>query len=198
MNSHRTSQVIVAIASLAVAGAAIFAVAQRPPVYPDAKTAAVQASLDAQESMPSVLIDQPWGKGTFVVIGSGDPVTVRRLSLSFVAPQRGGFKVVKRASQTAARTDVTVGSLLLASSPGAEGQPAWSAAFGEIVDPAIATISVMWGDGTATQAPKNSTSYLVVRAGVHAAISVRYLDASGAERAVVPVDAPRTPGASPS
>lgn len=197
MHPSRTTQVFTAALAFAVAIAAIVVIAVRPYGDADGKTAAVNASLNAGESMPTVLIDKPWGDGLLVLVASGDAVRTRRLSLSFVIDDGRGWRVVKRAVQTADRSDVSVGSLLLATSTGGPGQPAWSAAFGELGVDGIQSVEITWNDATSTRDVRVGGSYLVVRTGAHSGISVRYLDAAGGELAVVPVDVPSaTPKAS--
>src|SRR5687768_10930262 len=74
-----------------------------------------------------VLIEEPWGDGELVLAHyeSGEE---GHLGLGFAIRRGRGWKVTAYTEQAAEPDDVTVGSLLVATSGGGRGQPAWAAA----------------------------------------------------------------------
>jgi len=140
----------------------------------------------ADAGTPRILAKQDWGKGQLVVVGYNRQ-TERKLGLAFVSHGARGWRLASYTEETTDKTDVVVGSLLVASSEGGAGQPAWSAAVGELSDPRIARVEVTWSNGQSSVGVRVNNAYLVTESGTTAAKSARYLAKDGAEIAKVPI-----------
>src|SRR5581483_11579031 len=138
-------------------------------------------------TLPIVLAKQDWGSGQFVLVGY-DKNGERKLGLAFVAHGPRGWKVGSYTEETTDKTDIVIGSLLLASSEGGAGQPAWSAAVGELGDPRVARVEVTWSNGESSVGTRAGDAYIVTEKGTTTATSARYLSKTGVEIAKVPIN----------
>jgi hypothetical protein len=180
-----------------VAGAAIAVLVAAAVVFlfviaPAGSDTAQAATLDyvsdrADDGTAKVLTQQDWGDGQLVLVAY-DRRGVRRLGLTFAAEQMRGWRVRSYTEESVEPDDVVVGSLLIASSEGGDGQPAWSAAVGELTDSRIDRVEIQWGNGDKSLGPRVDAAYLVVQRGSTTAKQARYLTEGGAEIAAVPID----------
>lgn len=141
----------------------------------------------ADTGTSKTLAQQKWGNGQLVLVGY-ERNGVRRLGLAFSSKGFGGWRVGSYTEESVEPDDVVVGSLLVASSEGGEGQPAWSAAVGELIDSRIDRVEVKWASGESGFGPRTGDAYLVVEEGTTIALEARYLSKDGAEIAKVPVE----------
>jgi hypothetical protein len=181
------------IALSALAVVVVIAVAFLFVVAPSGGETATDGTLDhvagkADTGTAEVLARQDWGDGELVLVGY-DRRGVRRLGIAFAAKQLRGWRVQSYTEEAIEPDDVVVGSLLVASSPGGEGQPAWSAAVGELLDKRIDRVEIRWTNGEKSYGSRNGDAYLVVERGETKALEARYLDDEGTEIATVPVSA---------
>lgn len=147
-----------------------------------------EAARGAHDGVSRVLIQRSWGDGRLIVTGESPKDGVRTVALAFAVDFGRGWHVYDRAQRVAGLADVTVGSLLLATSPGGAGQPSWSAAFGELGDDRIRRIEIIWADGQKTTADREGSAYMIVRRGERKATLARYISADGMEVAQVPIE----------
>lgn len=133
-----------------------------------------------------VLTQQDWGDGQLVLV-SYERQGAKRLGLAFASKQLRGWRVGAYTEESVEPDDVVVGSLLIASSDGGGGQPAWSAAVGELIDSRIDRVEIKWATGETTMAPRVNDSFLVVEEGTTNALEARFLADDGSEIAKVPV-----------
>jgi hypothetical protein len=150
------------------------------------EAAADHLSKRADRGTSEVLARRVWGDGELVLVGY-DRRGVRRLGLAFVSEQLRGWRVRSYTEEPVEPDDVVVGSLLIASSPGGDGEPSWSAAVGELLDRRIDRVQITWTDGDESIGARTGDAYLVVERGEARAREARYLDEDGAEIAKVPV-----------
>jgi hypothetical protein len=160
-------------------------------IAPSGGSSATQAALDhlegrADRGSAEVLARRDHGEGELVLLGY-DRQGVRRLGLAFASKQLRGWRVQSYTEEPVEPDDVVVGSLLVASSQGGSGQPAWSAAVGELLDRRIERVQVTWANGTRTVGARTGDAYLVVESARTRALEARYLDEDGTEIAKVPV-----------
>ena len=176
------------IVAVVVVSVAATVIVTRPVGTRDAEAAVIGELEDRAASGTTEIVDQrAWGQGRLVVGGWLDTSGARYLGLTFVIDRGRGWIVAGSTSDEVTSGDVGVGSLLVASSPGGAGQPAWSAAYGELSDDRVERVEVTWADDTMTSDDRSGDGYLIARTGVVDAREVRYLDAEGAEVARVPV-----------
>ena len=181
------NRILIAIAALVIVAGAVFFLVIAPAGTGSASTAALaRVKPKADAGSAKVLAEQDWGGGRFVLVGY-DHSGTRRLGLAFSAKGMRGWRVSAYTEKTVEADDVVVGSLLVASSNGGSGQPAWSAAVGELVDTRIDKIQVKWANGTEGLGPRTDKAYLVVSKGRTTANEVDYLANDGTEIAKVPV-----------
>jgi hypothetical protein len=140
----------------------------------------------ADHGTARVLAQTDHGRGELVLVGY-DRRGVRRLGLAFTSKQLRGWRVVSYTEEPVEPDDVVVGSLLVASSAGGAGQPAWSAAVGELLDKRVDRVQIKWANGDSTIGGRTGNAYLVIDDGQTRAVEARYLDKNGAEIAKVPV-----------
>jgi hypothetical protein len=183
------SRRVVLIGGVVAAVAAVAAVVIF--VLPSGSASASAATVDhvadrADRGSEKVLAQRDWGDGSLVLVGYARR-GVRRLGLAFASKGLRGWKVGSYTEEPVEPDDVVVGSLLVASSAGGGGQPAWSAAVGELIDARIDRVEVKWSSGEKTIAPRTGSAYLVVQKGTTKAVEARYLADDGAEVAKVPV-----------
>ncbi len=138
-------------------------------------------------SSPAVLAKQDWGKGQLVLAGYTRN-SQRRLAFAFVTHNPRGWRLGSYTDESADRTDIVIGSLLVASSEGGSGQPAWSAAVGELTDPRIARVEVTWSNAETTVGSVVNRAYIVTTPGTTAAKQARFLAKDGTEIAKVPIN----------
>lgn len=176
-------------------GAAIIALALVAlfVVFPSGASSADAAVLDRvskadDAGSAKVLLKQDWGSGQLVLVGYVRRAE-RKLGLAFVSHTPRGWRLGSYTEETTERSDVVVGSLLLASSEGGAGQPAWSAAVGELGDPRIDHVEIAWSNGQTSVGSRVKDAYLVTEKGTTAADSARYLAKDGTEIAKVPIKA---------
>jgi hypothetical protein len=181
--SRKVLLIVTAAVIAVIAAGAVFFVLGRGSG--DAEEAVVE-HVEERGSGARVLAQQDWGDGQLVLVGY-DRRGVRRLGLAFAAKGLLGWKVGSYTEETVEPDDVVVGSLLIASSEGGDGQPAWTAAVGELTDTRIERVEVTWASGKSV-GPRNGEAYMVVERGNTTATEVRYLAENGQEIARVPVD----------
>lgn len=140
----------------------------------------------AENGTVRVLIEEPWGDGELALVRYAFEGQ-RRLGLGFVLDGLRGWRLTSYTEEDTSLSDVAVGSLLVASSPGSDGQPPWSAATGELRDARIAEVEIEWAGGESTSVERRNDAYLVVREGDATPIRARYLAPDGTEIAVVPI-----------
>jgi hypothetical protein len=174
------------VASLAALAAVLLFI-----VAPSGGATADRAALDhvggrADRGSAKVLARQDHGDGELVLVGY-DRRGVRRLGLAFAAKQLRGWRVQSYTEEPVEPDDVVVGSLLVATSRGGSGQPAWSAAVGELLDRRIDRVQIKWANGDKSIAARTGDAYLVVERGTTRAVEARFLDKDGTEIANVPV-----------
>jgi hypothetical protein len=177
--------IAVAVVAVAAAAAVLFV------LFPSGSDTAVDAALAEVRSREeatdaAVLAERPWGDGTLVLVGFGSRAD-RKLALVFAVERSRGYRAASYTAERADTSDVKVGSLLLATSEGGSGQPAWSAAYGELADERIVKVEIRWRDEQKTSAERQGGAYLVVREAQVEASEARYLDKDGTEIAAVPV-----------
>jgi hypothetical protein len=176
-------------AVLAIVAAAVVYLFVLAPAGANSAEAAVGQRIGSHADANStrVLVKRKWGDGELVLAGFAHRAE-RRLALAFVIERRG-WHVSAYTERTAQVSDVVVGSLLIARSTGGSGQPAWSAAVGELNDPRVRTVEVSWSSGDPSSGQRENDAYLVVRRGRAEARQARYLDAERVEIARVPIAA---------
>jgi hypothetical protein len=160
-------------------------------VAPSGGSSATEAALDhvagkADRGSAEVLARRDHGDGELVLVGY-DRRGVRRLGLAFTSKQLRGWRIQSYTEEPVEPDDVVVGSLLVASSPGGSGQPAWSAAVGELLDKRIDRVQITWANGTRSIGARTGDAYLVVEGARTRAVEARFLDEDGTEIAKVPV-----------
>lgn len=160
-------------------------------VFPSGATSADAVVLDrvsksADPGTAKVLLKRDWGSGQLVLLGYNRRAD-RRLGLAFVTHGPRGWRLGSYTEETVDKSDVVVGSLLLASSEGGAGQPAWSAAVGELADTRIQQVEVTWSNGDKTIGTRVGSAYLVTEKGTTSAKSARYIAKDGTEIATVPI-----------
>jgi len=160
-------------------------------VFPSGASTGVAAATDklaarADQGTVRVLITQPWGGGQLILVRF-DHRGQRMLRLAFVSHAVRGWRTGGVTEKRAEITDVAIGSLLVARSPGGKGQPPWSVAAGELGDPRIQRIDVRWATGPTTTGGRQNDSYFVVQRGTGRPVSIRYATKNGTEIATVPV-----------
>lgn len=176
---------VVAVLTI-VAAAALFVVI--PPGEGSPQAAALEHVADrGDRDSAKVLTQQDWGKGQLVLVGYENR-GAKRLGLAFADEQTRGWRVSSYTEETVEPDDVVVGSLLIASSEGGSGQPAWSAAVGELLDKRIDRVEIRWASGESSFGPRVGDAYLVVEKGTTTALEARYLAKDGTEVAKVPVE----------
>jgi hypothetical protein len=180
-------RILIGVAVLLL-GAAAAAVMLLVPTGSDSASAAALSHVEEQADRGSaeVLAQRRWGEGSLVLVGY-DRRGERRLGLGFASEGFRGWRIASYTEEPVEPDDVVVGSLLVATSPGTDDYPAWSAAWGELIDKRIDHIEIKWDDDEATQADRVGDAYLVVEEGEGNAIEARYLDGDGTEIAKVPV-----------
>jgi hypothetical protein len=185
---RRRAVVGAAVALAIVAAAVLYLFVVSPAGAGSAQEAVTKRIGDrADRNSTRVLVKRDWGDGQLVLAGFSRRAE-RRLALAFAIERGRGWHVVAYTERTAMVSDVVVGSLLVASSSGGSGQPAWSAAVGELNDPRVKTVEVSWmSDGTSS-AERTNDSYLVVHRGRVSPRAARYLDGERTEIASVPID----------
>ncbi|HVE91141.1 MAG TPA: hypothetical protein VNE62_02420 [Actinomycetota bacterium] len=191
--------ILTVVTSVLVAAIAATLLAVSPAGEDDA-VAAARAALgdDVGRGTARTIAQQKWGEGRLVVTRYSDRKGDRRLAIAFAIDSGRGWRATGT-SERAALDDVGVGSLLVSSSQGGAGQPSWTAAFGEAMDPRIRAVEMTWSDTTTTAAGLRGPAYLVVRRGVDTAKLARYLAEDGSEVAKVPVGpSAASPGPSPT
>jgi len=162
-------------------------------LFPSGASSAIDAATSPLRSRADpgtvrVLTAQAWGTGE-LVLARFDRHGERMLRLAYSAHGARGWRPAGATERRADINDVAVASLLVARSPGGKGQPAWSAAAGELGDRRIARVEITWASGPPTVASRQNDSYLAVRAGTVSVTQVRFLSADGREVAKVPVSA---------
>lgn len=160
-------------------------------IAPSGGNSATDAALDhvtgrADRGTAEVLARRDHGEGELVLVGY-DRRGVRQLGIAFASKQLRGWRVGSYTEEPVEPDDVVVGSLLVASSAGGSGQPAWSAAVGELLDRRIERVQITWANGTKTVGARTGDAYLVVEGARTRAVQARYLDKDGTEIAKVPV-----------
>ena len=182
--------IITALILVAGAAAALFIVF---PAGADTAEGAVLDHIDerADANSARVLADREWGEGRLVLAGyarSGE----RRLGVAFATEGRRGWHVGAYTDRLVQPTDVVIGSLVVARSEGGKGQPAWSAAAGELGDPRIEKVEIRWASGDTSSADRTNDAYLVVQRGSTTALDARYVTDDGTEIAKVPIEEPES------
>ena len=186
---NRTRWIVVAVVVVLIAAAGVFLFVVAPAGSSTAGDAAIaHVKENADPGTAKVLAQQQWGDGSLVLVGY-DRRGARRLGLSFADEGIRGWRIASYTEKQVEPDDVVVGSLLVAHSGGGKGQPAWSAAVGELVDTRIDRIQVKWSTGQPGLAPATGKAYLVVSRGSANANEVVYLAKDGTEIARVPVSA---------
>jgi hypothetical protein len=160
-------------------------------VFPAGANTPAGAVLDkvkppADKGSARVLAEQKWGGGGFVLVRFTRHGR-RFLRLAFVSHATRGWRAAGYAEKRAELDDVVVGSLMVSSSGGSKGQPAWSAVAGELGDSRIARVEVKWSSGAALATQRRNDAYLVIEPGVVRPLSARYTTREGVEIATVPV-----------
>lgn len=159
-----------------------------PAGLPDPEAVAVNAAADdARPGSAEILLGEDWGDGRLLALrfeGSDDD---RRLGIAFAIDHGRGWRLGGYTQQRAELSDVGVGSLLVATSDGGEGQPPWTAAFGELSDDRVARVEVAWTGGTTTTATLRGRAYLALRPDETTVDTVRYLAEDSSVIATVPV-----------
>lgn len=170
-----------------IGGAAVLAFVVFPPGA-DSPEAAMLAHVEdkADDATARVLVEQPWGDGE-LVLARYEAGGETRLGLGFTIEQIRGWQVASYTEQPAEPEDVAVGSLLVARSPGGKGQPAWSAAVGELSDARVDRVEVEWGTGGKASGDRRNDAYLIVVEGDAEPEFARYLTSDNTEIAKVPV-----------
>jgi len=184
----RRSVLLVGGAALAIIALALLALFVFFPAGDATADAVVlhRVAKTADAGTATILLKQDWGKGQLVVVGYNRQAE-RKLGLAFVAHGTRGWRLGSYTEETTDKTDVVVGSLLVASSEGGAGQPAWAAAVGELSDTRIARVEVTWSNGQSSVGTRVNNAYLVTEPGTTAARSARYLAKDGTEIAKVPI-----------
>ncbi len=141
----------------------------------------------ADSGTAKVLAQQDWGDGQLVLVGY-EGRGARRLGIAFASEQFRGWKVGSYTEESVEPDDVVVGSLLIASSDGGDGQPPWTAAVGELIDDRIQRVEAKWASEETSLGPRTNDAYMAVQREVTTATEARYLADDGAEIARVPVD----------
>lgn len=168
--------------------AAIGVLVLRPSGADEAVAAAFARVADEdEEAEPELLLEREWGEGRFVLLGYD--ADERTLGLAFAIDRGRGWRIAGWTSQPSDLEDVSVGSMLIASSSGGDGQPPWVAVFGELGDDRIVRVEVEWSEGEPTAADREGDAYFVVRPDGVEPTFVRYLDADDEEVAKVSAQA---------
>lgn len=175
---------IVVVVVLAAAITAFFVVF--PAGADDPETALLTHIEHMTKDDATMLVRQPWGEGELLLVryvAQGE----RRLGLGFAIERMRGWRVAAYTEQIATTDDVGVGSLLIASHEGGDGQPAWSTVVGELSDQRVSRVEVTWADGATSTVDATSHAYIAVTPGVTEALEAVYLAEDGTEIARVPV-----------
>jgi hypothetical protein len=183
------------VIALGVLAAAVLVVGVFTVVAPSGSSSALTAAVAhvrerADRGSAHALVARSWGGGQLVLVGY-DRRGARRLGIAFASKQLRGWRVNSYTEESVEPDDVVVGSLIVASSHGGEGQPSWSAAAGELIDSRVARVEVHWASGSRTNGERFDDAYLVVEGGDTNAVAARYLTKDGAEVATVPISAKR-------
>jgi hypothetical protein len=174
--------------ALVLAVLAVTVIVWRPAGDTDAAAAARGPLEDrARRGSLRVPIVRRWGHGALTLAVFDDRSGSRRVAFGFAIDRGRGWRLVASTERAVNLTDVSVGSLLVTTSSGGTGQPAWTAVYGEVGDARIATVEVRWDAGAPTAAERRRNAYLAVRSGVHKPLLARYLAANGSEVAKVPI-----------
>lgn len=173
-------------AALIVALGAGAVIVGAPAGLPSAEDVVLNATANDAMSEPEVLVDRDWGDGRLLVVGFEGTDGRRHLAVTFAIDHGRGWRLGGYTEQQAQGDDVRVGSLLVATSEGGEGQPPWTAAYGELSDDRITRVEIVW-DGETTAATLVDRAYLSVREGRDPPATVRYRSDDGEEIAEVPV-----------
>lgn len=160
---RRSSWIVVATALL-MAVAAFLTINSRPPAFADPGSAAVSVFDDPDAS---ILASKPWGLGRMVLVSASG-----ELALIVTESTERGWVAKSRAGTEASTSDIQIGSLLVASGPRTERYPEWTAAFGEISDPAVNRVIVEFTDGSSATAPTQQSRYIVSIAGKRTAATL--------------------------
>lgn len=185
--SRRTVLSVVSVGAVVIAIVLVLLFVVAPAGGDSASGAALEHVADRSDrDSAQVLANQDWGEGQLILVGY-DRRGVRRLGLAFASEALRGWRIDSYTEEPVEPDDVVVGSLLVASSRGGSGQPAWSAAVGELLDKRVDRVQIEWRDGDKTIAPRTGNAFLVVRSGQTRARKARFLSEGGAEIASVPI-----------
>lgn len=185
--SRRTVLTAASVGAVVIASVLVLLLVVAPAGANSASDAALEhVGGRSDRDSAHVLANQDWGDGQLVLVGY-DRRGVRRLGLAFASEALRGWRIDSYTEEPVEPDDVVVGSLLVASSSGGSGQPAWSAAVGELLDKRVDRVEIEWRDGDETIAPRTGDAFLVVRSGQTRARKARFLSDAGAEIATVPI-----------
>ncbi len=145
-------------------------------------------SSSAASRTPRILVNHGWGEGRILLAAYRRSNKDLTLAVGFVRESGGGWKVENYTEEKVTSNDVKVGSLVVVSSEGAEGQPPWSVAAGHLVEPRIGLIEIRWASGDVSRATRKNNAYLVIQAGTTTPLEARYLANDGTEIARVPLE----------
>lgn len=173
--------VVVAIAAAAV----VVLLFVRPGGADTPNEAVIDRIGERADEAPTILVNRDWGEGR-LVLTSYDSGDEHRLALAF-ALRQNGWRLAAYTEETVELDDVGVGSLLVTSHEGGAGQPAWSAAAGELRDERIERVEIRWASGAVTSAPRTNDAYLVLSPGTTTPLEARFLGRGGTEIARVPI-----------
>lgn len=187
---RRVMWTVAGVAAAIVAVALVVVVFLRPGGADSPNEAIADRIGERADSAPKILVNREWGEGRLVLASyeSGDE---HRLALAF-AIQQSGWRLAAYTEETVGSDDVGVGSLLVTSHEGGTGQPAWSAAAGELSDDRIERVEIRWASGSVTSAPRTNGAYLVLSPGTTTPLEARYLGRAGIEIAKVPIEGSRS------
>lgn len=136
---------------------------------------------------PRVLVNHGWGEGR-LILGAYRRGEDLRLALGFVIERGRGWQLAGYTEETVTSRDVGVGSLLVASSEGGDGQPPWSVAAGHLVDQRVQEVEISWASGDVSSSSRKNNAYLVIQEGTTVPLEARYLSGDGVEIAKVPIE----------
>lgn len=186
--SRRTLFLIGGTAAALLAAAAVWFFVISPSGGASPQEAVVGHVADRSDAgTGEVLTQQDWGDGQLVLVGY-ESRGVERLGLAFVSESLFGWRVGAYTEETVEPDDVGVGSMLIASSEGGSGQPAWTAAVGKLTDPRVERVEVTWASSDTSIGPRTNDSYLVVQPGATTATEARFLAEGGTEIARFPIE----------